>query len=194
VCNRLAILASFVVALGIIPGSTVADTDPVCWWKFDGDANDSSGYNRNGTENGGPTYASGYDGQAIVLDGIDDYVVYSFAQQTWSAYTVAVWVRTDTLGQDQYSSVFNNNSSGADFQIDVDGADNYRYRGSATGLFGAVSASWMHLAATCDGSNTTLYYNGKSVGTVAAADTVFGRFAVGVNRNTANWFAGSSMK
>jgi hypothetical protein len=187
-------LASFVVALGIIPGSTVADPNPVCWWKFDGDANDSSAYSRNGTENGGPTYASGYDGQAIVLDGIDDYVVYSFAQQTWSAYTVAVWVRTDTLGQDQYSSVFNNNSSGADFQIDVDGADNYRYRGSATGLFGAVSASWMHLAATCDGSNTTLYYNGKSVGTVAAADTVFGRFAVGVNRNTANWFAGSSMK
>jgi len=191
VCNRLAILASFVVAIGIIPGSTVGDPDPVCQWKFDGNANDSSAYSRNGTENGGPTYASGYDGQAIVLDGIDDYVVYSFAQQTWSAYTVAVWVRTDTLGQDQYSSVFNNNSSGADFQIDVDGADNYRYRGTAAGLFGAVSASWIHLAATCDGSNTTLYYNGISVGTVAAADTVFGRFAVGVNRNTANWFAGS---
>lgn len=68
-CNRPAVLASFVVALGIIPGSTVADPNPVCRWKFDGNANDSSGYSRNGTENGGPTYASGYDGQAIVLDG-----------------------------------------------------------------------------------------------------------------------------
>jgi len=53
VYHRLAILAFFVVAMGVIPGSTVAEPNSVCWWKFDGNANDSSSYSRNGTENGG---------------------------------------------------------------------------------------------------------------------------------------------
>ena len=111
--TRLILLFSFIIIAGITGDITVADPGLVCWWKFDGNTNDSSGYENHGTENGEPVYASGYDGQAIVLDGVGDYVVYSFAQQeTWSAYTVAMWVKTDTPGQDQYSSLFNNNSEG----------------------------------------------------------------------------------
>jgi len=189
-CKKAILLASFVLVLALAPGAGAADLNLVCWWKFDGNANDSSDYARHGTENGGPAYTGGYDGQAIDLDGIDDYVEYSFAEETWSAYTIALWVRTDTLGQDQYSSLFNNNSSGSDFQFDVDGADNYRYRGSDDELFGPVTTDWVHLAATCDGADTTLYFNGNQVATIAAADTVFGRYAVGINRNTTNCFAG----
>jgi hypothetical protein len=171
---------------------TVADPGLVCWWEFDGNAEDSSEYENHGVENGDPVYVSGYHGQAIGLDGIDDHVICSLGQQeTWSAYTVAMWVRTDTLGQDLYSSVFNNNSEGNDFQINVDDADNYQYRGSANQAFGAVTTNWVHLAVTCDGVETTLYFNGGAVATIAAADTDFGQFAVGTNRNTANWFAGT---
>lgn len=191
--KRLILLFSVIVVLGMVGGITVADPGLVCWWKFDGNTDDSSEYENHGTKNGGPAVydADGYKGQAIVLDGVNDYVVYSFAEQTWSAYTVALWVKTDDPAQDQYSSLFNNDSSGSDFQIDVDGAGNYRYRGGASELFGAVSADWVHLAATCDGVNTTLYFNGSAVATVAAADTAFGQYAVGTNRNTANWFAGA---
>ena len=189
--KRLILLALFVVVLGMAPCTVIADPALVCWWKFDGNAIDSSDYSRHGTEDGGPTYTSGYDGQAILLDGVDDYVEYDFAEENWSAYTVALWVRTDTLGQDLYSGIFNNNSSGSDFQFHVDGAGSYEYRGGENVTFGPVTTSWIHLAATCDGTETILYYNGSSVATAAAADTAFGRFAVGVNRNTSNYFAGA---
>jgi len=113
-----------------------------------------------------------------VLDGVDDYVEYSFSEETWSAFSVALWVKTEISGQDQYSGIFNSDSSGADFQLDVDGAENYRYHGGSSVPLGPVSTDWVHLAATCDGTSE------------AAADTAFGRFAVGVNRNTTNYFAG----
>ncbi|MCK4293207.1 MAG: LamG domain-containing protein, partial [Planctomycetes bacterium] len=189
-CKKAILLASFVLVLALAPGAGAATPNLVCWWKFDGNADDSSGYACHGTENGGPAYTGGYDGQAIDLDGVDDYVEYSFAEETWSAHTVALWVRTDTLGQDNYSAVFNNNSSGGDFQFDVDGQDNYQYHGSDDELFGPVTTDWVHLAATCDGADTKLYFNGNQVVTIAAADTVFGRYAVGINRNTTNCFAG----
>jgi len=177
----------FAIGLCVVP----AKADLVCWWRFDGNADDSSGNESHGTENGGPTYPAGYEGQAIVLDGNDDYVEYDFAEETWSACTIALWVKTDTLGQDLYSGIFNNNSSGDDFQFHVDGADNYEYRGGENAVFGPVTTNWVHLAATCDGSDTTLYYNGGVVATVAAADTAFGRYAVGTNRSTGNYFAGT---
>ena len=185
--------AAFVLFLCIFPSRGAADPNLVCWWKFDGNANDSSIYAlHHGTENGGPGYTTdGYDGQAIVLDGNDDFVVYSFAQESWPAFTVALWVKTNNLGQDTYSGVFNNNSSGSDFQFDVDGSGSYRYHGGVSKLFGPATTDWIHLAAACDGANTSLYYNSNFVMTEAAADTEFGQFAVGINRNTTNCFEGT---
>jgi hypothetical protein len=46
---------------------------PVGWWKFDNNTNDSAG-NNHGTANGLPGYVAGMDGQAISLDGVNDYV------------------------------------------------------------------------------------------------------------------------
>jgi len=43
-------------------------------WKFDGDATDSSGQGNHGTIVGNPTFTQGQIGQAINLDGLDDYV------------------------------------------------------------------------------------------------------------------------
>ena len=58
-------------------------------------------------------------------------------------------------------------------------------------LLGPVTTDWIHLAASCDGTNTTLWYNGQQVGTVAIANTVFGRFAAGINRGDNQYFAGA---
>jgi hypothetical protein len=46
----------------------------VGWWKFDGNANDSSGNGNNGSENGDPTYVAGKIGQAISFDGEGDRI------------------------------------------------------------------------------------------------------------------------
>ena len=69
-CNRLAILASFVVALGIIPVAVVADPNLVCWWKLNDDDSgviitDYSGYNHDGTLQGGAQFVPGHFDEAV---------------------------------------------------------------------------------------------------------------------------------
>ena len=46
----------------------------VAYYPFDGNANDQSGNNNHGIENGGPQYVPGIDGNAVQLDGIDDFI------------------------------------------------------------------------------------------------------------------------
>ena len=172
------------------------DSDPnlFAYYAFEGTANDSAGANH-GTANGDPGYTTGRIGQAMTFDGTDDYVLLTFDQEeVWSAYAVSLWSRTDIFGQVQYRSVFNNSSSDPDFQIDVDGSDPgvYRYWGTQAGAtLGPVTSDWVHLAASCDGTETKIYYNGLLVDTLDAVDTNFGRLGIGTNRGTNQPFAGS---
>ena len=172
------------------------DSDPnlFAYYAFEGNANDSVGANH-GTTNGDPGYAAGKIGQAMTFDGTDDYVLLTFDQEeVWPAYAVSLWTRTDIFGQVQYRSVFNNSSSDPDFQIDVDGSDPgvYRYWGTQAGAtLGPVTSDWAHLAASCDGTETKVYYNGLWVDTLDAVDTNFGRLGIGINRGTNQPFAGS---
>ena len=170
-----------------------SDGDPnlVTYYAFEGNANDSQG-NYHGTPVGDPVYTAGVEGQALFLDNVDDHIVNTFdAEVTWPAYSVSLWVKTDLFNQDLYSSLFNNNSSGADFQIEVNGSDIYGYRGGGTGLLGPVTSDWVHLAVACDGTQTDLYYNGLYVRTVNEARTVFGQIAIGANRGMNNLFGGT---
>ncbi len=171
------------------------DSDPnlVAFYEFEGNANDTKG-NYPGTAEGDPTYTAGRIGQAMTFDGIDDQVVHALAQEeVWPAYSVGVWVRTDAFMQVVNNSPFNNNSSSADFQFDVDGTDpgNYRYLGSATVVLGSVVDEWVHLAATCDGASTSVYFNGLLVETADIADNRFGQIAIGINRGMSKRFIGT---
>ena len=162
------------------------DNDPtlVAHYEFEGNATDTKG-NYHGTAEGEPTYAPGKTGQAMVFDGIDDHVVNTFDQEVvWPAYSVSMWVKTDAFSQTVNNSPFNNNSSSSDFQFDVDGTDpgNYRYVGSATVVLGSVVDEWVQLAASCDGTSTSVYFNGLIIETVNVADNRFGQIAVGFNR------------
>ena len=77
------------------------DLDQVCdpnielWFRFENNVFDSSGHGRDGTEIGGPTYVPGADGQAIHLDGIDDYIdmEYGIGISGGDARTIAGWVK-----------------------------------------------------------------------------------------------------
>jgi len=169
------------------------DPNLAAHYAFEGNANDSTG-RYDGTIVGSPTYVGGKEGQAMFFDEVTTYVVHTFgAEEIWPAYAVSLWVKTDTFAQDQYSGVFNNNGSAADFQIDVDGADpgGYRYYGTSTAEIGPVGSDWVHLAASCDGLTTDVYYNGLFVATLDVADTTFGQIAIGVNRAMSNFFGGT---
>ncbi|MCK4293221.1 MAG: LamG domain-containing protein, partial [Planctomycetes bacterium] len=172
----------------------VVDPNLLAWYKFDGDATDSSGYGRDLTEFGNPVYAAGFEDQAIDLNGVADYAVYSFPSTTMTKYTVMMWVKTDNLMQDQYSSPFSSHTPNNEgFQIDVDNSDPryYRYHDGFDSLFGPVTTGWVHLAVACDGARTSLFFNGSFVDVNTAPDLIFNEYAIGINRNAENWFEGA---
>ncbi len=187
---RLYPLAKPEAVLPVVPDNS--NPNLIAHYEFEGNSNDRIG-NYPGTAEGTPEYTTGKIGQAMVFDGIDDQVVFAFAEeQVFPAYSVALWVQTDIFGQAVNNSPFNNNSSTLDFQIDVDGSNpgNYRYVGSAITVLGSVVSDWVHLAASCDGITTSVYYNGLLIATMNVADTRFGQIGIGINRGMNKRFQG----
>ena len=90
---------------------TVELTGLVGWWKFDGDAKDSSANANHGAENGNPTYVTGKFGRAISFDGDGDRVeVPATVADNPELYPAQVastsaWVKTTMPADDTYHSV-----------------------------------------------------------------------------------------
>jgi hypothetical protein len=75
-------------------------------YQFEGNAGDGSGNNRNGTSGGGAIFAAGKIGQALSLDGFNDYVnidgykgVLADAAGVQRAFTVCAWIKTTADGE-----------------------------------------------------------------------------------------------
>ena len=186
-----------------LPDVAITDPSLTVWWTLDEGPGgmtvvDWSGHGHHGTLINGPEWVDGYDGSALNFDGIDDSVIYRLAaEETWSAYTVTVWARADTLWQSANSCVFANHMTFAtdtpSMQISFDSINNYQYHGSVDEIIGPAKTDWVHLAVSCDGRTSTFYYDGKVAATVATgtSDPVFSKFAIGINRAEDNWFDGA---
>jgi beta-lactamase regulating signal transducer with metallopeptidase domain len=93
-----------------LPEISVTNPNLVGWWRFDGNANDSSGNGNNGVETGDPTYMAGKIGHAISFDGVSDRIevnaTFANNPELFSAKTISVsaWVRT-TVPRDALCSV-----------------------------------------------------------------------------------------
>jgi hypothetical protein len=180
------------------PFLPITDPNLACWWMLDEIEGfiglDQSGHGNDGVFGGSPEWVYGVDGYGLHLQGDSsgDEVVHSLgAASDWAAGTVALWVKVDSLGQDQYSSAFSSHyPNTAGFQIDVDGETPGLFRVMPGGLiFGTVTTGWTHLAVSLDGTAATLYRDGASVATGTLNDSTFNQFAIGVNRNGTNWLA-----
>jgi len=188
-------IALYPQSVALIEPAAPSDNDPnlVTHYEFEGNVDDRLGAHH-ATAAGEPKYTDGKIGQAISLDGFFDYVAHTFeADVNWPGASVTLWAKTEFLSQEIWSGLFNNNAVDNDFQIDVDGGDPgfYRYNGTGGGhLLGPVTNEWVHLAMSCDGTQTSLYYNGVYVTSLNVANTQFGQIAVGVNRGMATTFAG----
>jgi len=103
------ILADGSIAKGDVWKLTVGKL--VGWWKFDGNANDSSGNGNNGTEIGDPTYVAGKIGQAISFDGEGDRIEVPATIAgnpelfPATAISASAWVRTTASANSLYSLV-----------------------------------------------------------------------------------------
>jgi hypothetical protein len=153
------------------------------YYRFEGNLQDSSGKGRHGDPYGAPAYAAGKDGQAVSLDGVDDYIgtqvnASGLGIGDDKPKTVTAWV---------YTRAFNN---GGIFDMgDYVNGQNFSLRTMATTntwraqrfgyptydfdfVYPSLNA-WVHMALVYDGSaagnESRAYADGVLVGTQTVA-------------------------
>ncbi len=150
-------------------------------WDFNGNANDSVGSNH-GTTFGSPAYAAGKVGQAIVLDGTDDYVMLPVGVADAEDITVAAWVYWN--GGNQWQRIFDFGTSTSQnlFLTPRSGSNTLRFaikNGGGEQIIETAQLTvgqWVHLAVTLRQDTATLYVNGRPVaasGSVTIDPAVF---------------------
>jgi hypothetical protein len=167
--NRLIYFISLILVTSLIMSSSALCADPslVAWYRFDGNADDSSGNNIHGTEMGNPTYEPGVFGQAISLDGDGDYVdcglhpkldITEFITFTYWIKVVEFdkeWNTVISRGDDSWRSSragMNNFMEAA-----VGGTTgNYTY-----GVTPVDDGEWHHVGWVYDGTMNYLYVDGE---------------------------------
>lgn len=184
-------------ASGCPVACVVAPSGMVGWWPGDGDATDIRSGN-DGVQQNGAAFAPGKVGQAFSFDGVDDYVSTQFTQT--GPFTVDFWAKANGGCQSAFVSLLASASPANfpenTFQVDVDGAGNYRLRAGGTAPLhlniGPTSASFQHLAVTYDGSVIKTYLNGQlsSTGNWTGAILTFTALRIGVNRADGAYFNG----
>jgi hypothetical protein len=175
VTNSLGSITSTSAVLTVnAPLCVPASSNLVGWWAGEGTANDNVGGN-NGALQGGAAYATGKDGQAFSFNGVDGSVLVPDAANlnfgATSALTVELWAyrsgsqtNMNLLGKRVASC------GSFEYQMAMDGASGgLQFGGSSGGKvatgFLLPSNTWVHLAATFDGTNFQFYTNAVLVGT-----------------------------
>jgi hypothetical protein len=174
------------------------------YFRFDGDALDSSGTNTNGTLVGGVAFSSETPpligaGQSLDCDGVNDYVQVIDNVQP-SAYTISVWIKADTVRAQ--SIIVRGTSGGPQFaqshQLRMDAAGRFQHYTAnkvVTGTTVAQVGQWYHLCAVAgNGGVMRLFVNGVEEGTAQtniAINTGNGRWFIGSNsQGGMTWFDG----
>jgi hypothetical protein len=139
-------------------------------WNFNGNANDSvNAYH--GTAYGSPAYVLG---QAVDLDGTDDYIDLPDPVGRLRDLTIATWVNWDgganwqrvfDFGTGTWQNFFLTPKSGGNtlrlvLKDSINGKD-VEYQANASTL---AIGQWVHLAAVLRGNYMTLYVNGRPTG------------------------------
>lgn len=125
-------------------------------WKFDGNAQDSSGTGKNGTVTGSPTYTSTgvpVGAQAINLSGTGQYVTLTgYNGITGSAArTCSAWVKTTAAGTIRPIIAWGTTATGSKWVVTVDTTGHFRVEissGSITSSATINDGTWHHVAVT----------------------------------------------
>ncbi|MES2476599.1 MAG: LamG-like jellyroll fold domain-containing protein [Verrucomicrobiota bacterium] len=151
----------------------VLATPQLAQWNFNGNATDSVGTN-SGTATGSPAYVAGKIGQAIDLDGVDDFIDLPDPVGRTREMTVATWVNWD--GGNDWQRVFDfgtgthqylflsPKAGGGGLRLALKDAVNNRDVEYVVNAPTLAIGQWVHLAAVLRENYMTLYVNGQAVG------------------------------
>ncbi len=168
-CKKLVYLFSFVLVTSLLLTSVAECADPslVAWYRFDGNAFDSSGNDLHGTEMGDPTYEAGVFGQAISLDGDGDYVDCGLAPEfdITDYITFTYWIKVVAFDKGWNTVLSRGDDS---WRSSRAGTENYMEAavGGTTGnyTFGITPVNdeqWHHIGWVYDGTMNYLYLDGE---------------------------------
>jgi len=131
---------------------------------------DSSGNGWNGTLANGPGWVAGTFGNALSLDGVNDYVSIGDVDIPGNAFTLSIWVKHDAP-QSGWGSIAMKLYT---YGIEAEGNTLYFGIGDGSSWSGTRSLPldtgvWQHVAAVFNGSNMSLWKNGVQVGSTVPA-------------------------
>ena len=141
----------------------------VAHYTLDGAATDASGNGAHGVENSFPTYEAGVEGQAIRLDGIDDFVDLGIPEHWPSGAaprTLCAWAQTFSVEPGwRVIAGYGSPAGGQGTGLVMNGTSLYG-SGYASDVsidnFWAVE-EWHHVGLTYDGTTVRLYADGVEV-------------------------------
>ena len=156
-------------------------------WTMDGSGNDASGNGNNGSTVGSTSYGAGQISSALLLASSSSrlQVPDNDSLDITGPITIAAWIRPTTVGT-QYVISKNVKSSTDGFELSLSNGGRVfvRFNEDSSGDALRVDSSskyptngstWMHVAATYDGSTIRLYINGQLEGSKNAS------FQIGTN-------------
>ena len=168
-CKKLCLLFSFIFMMSLILPSTAECADPslVAWYRFDGNADDSSGNNIHGTEMGDPTYEAGVFGLAISLDGDGDYVDCGLDPKLdiTDFLTFTYWIKVVEFDKEWNTVISRGDDSWRSSRADLNNfmeaavggtSGNYTY-----GVTDVDDGQWHHVGWVYDGTMNYLYVDGE---------------------------------
>jgi hypothetical protein len=168
---------------------------------------DGSGLGNNGTLSGTPTWVTGVNGNAIHFNGTTDYarVANSSTLNPTGSISLAAWIRPEKLAT-QYIIKKGNlgTTDGYELSLSASGTVFFRldqasnlntYRVDSISHYPTNGTTWMHVAATYDGTTMRVYINGvleASVSGPAAIGANSQPLAIGTQSDgTAGFFGGA---
>ena len=162
------------------PGCTASSDDnesgPVGWWKFEGNYDDSSGFNNDGVQSTAayePSLTTGIVGQAYNFDGVDDYIEIPQAFYSPNEVTFLFWVFQEEYdrGKEHIGGDYRSDPSQRGLDFLFVNSDRIRVEFRVSGEYvdtpvGSVTfGEWFHVAVTASQSTgrASIYVNGSLV-------------------------------
>jgi len=140
----------------------------VAHYEFEGTTNDSTGVNH-GTAMGNPIFVAGKFGQAISLDGVDDYVEITGYKGILgpNAFSITAWIKTTESAGALVGWGKNANGQRVEFRINDNRLRCQHGNGNVQGDTDVNDGAWHHVAltvienATISSSDTILWLDGQ---------------------------------